>query len=128
MELLSGLAGVDDAGRLFLGDTADGTPGVAVTLAMEGSRPLACEVQALAAPSTFQAPRRVASGLDPARLSLLAAVLQQRAQIPAHTQDLYVSTVGGLRLTEPAVDLALADALRAVEPLASHYNFVRHGA
>lgn len=109
-----GLTGVADAGRLFLGELGEaglGTSGVAVTLALEGQRPLACEVQALVAASPLVNPRRVASGLDSQRLSLLLAVLERRADVRLADRDVYVSSVGGLRVTEPAVDLALCVAI-----------------
>ena len=106
-----GLVGVDDAGRMFVGDTPDGTTGVAVTIALEGRRPLACEVQALVAATSLSNPRRVASGLDSQRLSLLVAVLERRAGIDLSNRDVYASSVGGVRLTEPAVDLALCFAI-----------------
>src|SRR5680860_1090806 len=106
-----GLRGVDDAGRLFLGETAAGTTGVAVTLTLEGRRPLACEVQALVTPTSLPHPRRVASGLDAQRLSLLVAVLERRSDVRLAEQDVFASTVGGLRLLEPAADLALCLAL-----------------
>ncbi|HVL98092.1 MAG TPA: DNA repair protein RadA [Egibacteraceae bacterium] len=106
-----GMVGIADAGRLFVGEAVDGIPGVAVTLALEGRRPLACEVQALTAPTSQVNPRRVASGLDGARLSLLVAVLDRRANVPLRNHDVYASSVGGVRLSEPAVDLALCLAL-----------------
>lgn len=106
-----GLADVADASQLFLGEAAEGTTGVAVTLTLEGRRPLACEVQALVADSRLAQPRRVASGLDTARLGLLVAVLERRAGVDVKDYDVFVSTVGGVRLTEPAVDLALCLAL-----------------
>jgi DNA repair protein RadA/Sms len=106
-----GLRGVGDAGRLFLGEAPPGTSGVAVTLALEGQRPLACEVQALVAPTPLANPRRVASGLDLARLLLLLAVLDRRAGVALGGADVYVSSVGGVRLAEPAVDLALCLAV-----------------
>jgi len=106
-----GLRSVDDAGRLFVGEAPDGTTGVAVTLALEGRRPLACEVQALVAPTQLANPRRVASGLDGARLGLLVAVLERRAGIRLGDRDVYASSVGGVRLAEPAVDLALCLAV-----------------
>jgi DNA repair protein RadA/Sms len=68
-------------------------------------------VQALAVPTTLAVPRRVASGLDSARLALLAAVLERHAEVPLGSRDVYVSSVGGLRLAEPAVDLSLALAI-----------------
>lgn len=106
-----GLRSVADAGRLFVGETPTGTSGVAVTLTLEGTRALACEVQALVAQSPLANPRRVSSGLDSQRLALLVAVLDRRAQIPLDNQDVYASTVGGVRLAEPAVDLALCLAI-----------------
>lgn len=106
-----GMRSVADAGRLFLGGALPGTPGIAVTMVLEGHRPLACEIQALVAPSALPAPRRVASGLEASRLHVLAAVLERRAGVPLASADLYCSTVGGLRLTEPAVDLALCLAI-----------------
>lgn len=105
-----GLVGVADPGRLFVGGSQDAA-GVAVTLALEGSRPLACEIQALVAPSAYPNPRRAASGLDTGRLHLLAAVLERRADVRLGDADVYASTVGGLRLAEPAVDLALCLAI-----------------
>lgn len=106
-----GMAGIADAGRLFIGESSEGIPGVAVTLALEGRRPLACEVQALTAPTTNVNPRRVASGLDAARLNLLVAVLDRRADVQLGNQEVYASSVGGVSLTEPAVDLALCLAV-----------------
>ena len=107
-----GLAEVADAGRLFVGEAPDGTTGIAITLALEGRRPLACEVQALVTPSAVpHNPRRVASGLDSARLSLLVAVCQRRARLGLGDQDVFASTVGGIRLAEPATDLALCLAM-----------------
>lgn len=107
----AGLRGVEDAGRLFVGEAPEGTTGVAVTLALEGRRPLACEVQALVAPTCLANPRRVASGLDSARLSLLVAVCERRAGVGLADRDVYASTVGGIRLGEPGADLALCLAI-----------------
>lgn len=107
----AGLEPIGDAGRLFVGEAADGTTGVAVTLALEGRRPLACEVQALVTGSSLANPRRVASGLDSQRLPLLVAVLEKRTQLPLGSHDVFASTVGGVRLVEPAVDLALCLAM-----------------
>ena len=106
-----GMRSVSDAGRLFLGGTLPGTSGVAVTITLEGHRPLACEVQALVAPTVLPSPRRVASGLDAGRLHVLAAVLHRRAEIDVSHDDVFCSSVGGLRLAEPAVDLALCLAI-----------------
>ncbi|MDP8978667.1 MAG: DNA repair protein RadA [Actinomycetota bacterium] len=106
-----GLAGVADAGRLFLGELTEGTSGVAVTLTLQGQRPLACELQALVVPTSLAHPRRVASGLDAQRLNLLVAVLERRAGLALRERDVYASSVGGVRLIEPAVDLALCLAI-----------------
>lgn len=106
-----GLAGVDDPGRLFGASVEPGTPGVVRTVAVEGHRPLRCEVQALVAPSSLAQPRRVASGVDTSRLALLLAVLSRRAEVAVAERDVYAASVGGLRLTEPAVDLAVCLAV-----------------
>ena len=106
-----GLQPVADAGRLFVGETPPETAGVAVTIICEGIRPLACEVQGLVVASSLSNPRRVASGVDSQRLGLLLAVLQRRADVSTANRDVYVSSVGGLRLVEPAVDLAVAIAV-----------------
>jgi DNA repair protein RadA/Sms len=102
-----GLRSVSDAGRLFVGEAAPDAAGVATTLVLEGRRPLACEMQALVLETPLPNPRRVASGLDGARLVVLAAVLQQRGGVALATRDIYAAAVGGLRITEPAADLAL---------------------
>jgi DNA repair protein RadA/Sms len=107
----AGMQPVADAGRLFVGETTEDTAGVAMTLAFEGQRPLVCEVQALVAGTQLANPRRVASGLDGQRLALLLAVLERRAGVTVSDHDVYVSSVGGVRLTEPAVDLALCCAV-----------------
>lgn len=107
----AGLQSVRDASRLFVGDGAAGTPGVALTLAVHGNRPLACEVQALTVRSNLTHPRRVTSGLDPTRVDLILAVLERHADVRLADHDVYTSTIGGIRLADPAVDLALAVAL-----------------
>jgi DNA repair protein RadA/Sms len=86
-------------------------PGNALTVTCEGSRPLAVEVQALAARTPFGLPRRTASGFDLGRLHLLLAVLEKRAGMPFGQADVYVNAVGGVRLGEPAADLAVALAI-----------------
>jgi DNA repair protein RadA/Sms len=107
-----GLIGVPDPSHLFLGDRRTGVPGSAVAPTMEGQRPLLVEVQALtmAAPPNVPA-RRTAQGVDGNRLALLLAVLQQRARVPTQVNDVYASTVGGVRLVEPGLDLALCLAV-----------------
>jgi DNA repair protein RadA/Sms len=107
----SGIVGLPDPSGLFLSDRAEPVPGTCVTISLEGRRPLVAEVQALAVPTTAGYPRRTASGLDSSRLAMLLAVLERRAATVLKDYDVYASTVGGVRLQEPAVDLALALAL-----------------
>jgi DNA repair protein RadA/Sms len=107
----SGIVGLPDPSGLFLSHGGEPVPGTCVTIAMEGRRPLVAEVQALAVPTTAGYPRRTASGLDGNRLAMLLAVLERRSGTVLKDYDIYASTVGGVRLQEPAVDLALALAL-----------------
>ena len=106
-----GLESVPDASGMFLSDRRPGIPGSVVTPAIEGHRPLLVEVQALVAPSALAQPRRSAKGLDSGRLSLLLAVLERRAGLPIAGLDVYAMAVGGVRVLEPGVDLALCLAL-----------------
>ncbi|HVF05096.1 MAG TPA: DNA repair protein RadA [Frankiaceae bacterium] len=106
-----GIVGLADPSGLFLSQRAEPVPGTCVTISVEGRRPLVAEVQALAVPTTAGYPRRTASGLDTSRLAMLLAVLERRAATVLKDYDVYASTVGGVRLQEPAVDLALALAL-----------------
>jgi DNA repair protein RadA/Sms len=103
-----GLVGVPDPSALFLADRRGGMPGSIVVPALDGHRPLLVEVQALVVPAGAGGARRSVQGVDASRLSLLAAVLEQRVSIPASAFDLYVSVVGGVRVTEPGSDLAIA--------------------
>src|SRR5690606_1288845 len=86
-------------------------PGTCVAIAMEGRRALPVEVQALAIESNGPNPRRVVHGLDPSRVAMVLAILERRANVPTSKADVYVSTVGGVRFTEPAADLAIAAAV-----------------
>lgn len=107
-----GLVGVPDASSLFLSDRRTGVPGSAVTPTLDGSRPLLVEVQALTNPSAAGGnPRRSAQGIDSGRLAMLLAVLERRARAPVSTMEVYVSAVGGVRLTEPGADLAVCMAI-----------------
>ena len=115
-----GLADVPDASALFLADRRPDVAGSVVAPVLEGSRPLLVEVQALVASAETPVPRRAASGLDAARLALLLAVLEERAGISVGRSDVYASVAGGVRVTEPGVDLAVALAVagtRAQRPL-----------
>lgn len=106
-----GIAEVPDPSGLFLSRGADPVSGTCVTVAMEGRRALPVEVQALVLPTNAPNPRRVTNGVDASRVAMLLAVLEKRAGITVSNHDVYVSTVGGVRLTEPAADLAIAVAI-----------------
>lgn len=105
-----GLNGVADPSSLFLGDRLLGAPGSAVTVTLEGHRPMLVEVQALVGRPS-QVPRRFVTGLDANRVGFLVAVLDKRAGIPVGDSDVYVSVAGGARACEPAADLAVCLAL-----------------
>ncbi|HOQ22998.1 MAG TPA: DNA repair protein RadA [Microbacterium sp.] len=105
-----GIAEVPDPSALFLGHGSR-EPGTCVTIALEGRRALPVEVQALTLPGSGPNPRRIVSGVDGARVAMVLAVLEKRAGLRVSDQDVYVSTVGGVRLTEPAADLAIALAV-----------------
>ncbi len=107
----SGIIGLPDPSGLFLTRRNEPVPGTCVTVTLEGRRPLIAEVQALAAPTNLPQPRRATSGLDTARVNMVMAVLERRAGVHIANADVYASTVGGVRLGEPSVDLALALAV-----------------
>jgi DNA repair protein RadA/Sms len=106
-----GLIGLPDPSGLFLSQLREPVPGTCVTVTLEGRRPLLAEVQALVGYSALEVPRRATSGLDGARVGMVLAVLQRRAGLKLGRQDVYAATVGGVRLTEPSVDLAVAVSL-----------------
>jgi DNA repair protein RadA/Sms len=106
-----GLAEVENPSERLLRDRGESVPGSAVVAAIEGSRPLLVEVQALVAPTHFANPQRVARGVDPRRLAVVIAVLEKRAGLSLAGADVFVNVAGGIRLEEPAADLALALAL-----------------
>jgi DNA repair protein RadA/Sms len=103
-----GIVGLPDPSSLFLTSRDTAVPGTCVSVTLEGRRPLLVEVQALLGPPGAGSPRRTTSGIDSARLAMVLAVLQRRAGLDVSGADCYVSTVGGVRLTEPAADLAVA--------------------
>jgi len=105
-----GIAEVPDPSGLFLSQGAT-EPGTCVAIALEGRRAMPVEVQALTIRTTAPNPRRVVHGLDGSRVAMVLAVLERRAGIKVSDQDVYVSTVGGVRFTEPAADLAIAIAV-----------------
>ena len=106
-----GLEPVENPSELFLGDRSTQTSGSAVTALLEGTRPILIEIQALAAKAGFGTPQRVATGYDGRRLALLLAVLDKRAGLSFAALDVFLNVVGGMRLQEPAGDLAVAAAL-----------------
>ncbi|WP_405133770.1 DNA repair protein RadA [Nocardia sp. NBC_01388] len=107
----AGIACVDDPSGLFLHHRGEAVSGTAVTVAMDGKRPMLGEVQGLTVDTSVPAPRRAVSGLDYNRVSMVLAVLQSRCGVYVGKQDVYAATVGGMRLTEPAADLAVALAI-----------------
>jgi DNA repair protein RadA/Sms len=107
----AGLRPVPNPSELFLAERPKNVPGSSVLCAIEGSRPILVEVQALVSGSTFGNPRRTASGFDPNRLSLLLAVLDKRAGLNLATDDVFVNVAGGLAIDEPAADLAIVAAV-----------------
>jgi DNA repair protein RadA/Sms len=106
-----GLTELPDPSGLFLSRLSDPVPGTCVTVTLEGRRPLLAEVQTLVCEATAEPARRVTSGLDSSRVGMVVAVLQRRAGVTIGKRDIYAATVGGVRLTEPSVDLAIALAL-----------------
>lgn len=108
-----GIKCVTDPSGLFLEQRAEPVPGTAVTVTLDGKRPLIGEIQALLTKPPYEnAPRRtVVSGMDQSRVAMITAVLHQRAGVPIGMLDIYLSTVGGMRLTDPSSDLAIAAAM-----------------
>ena len=106
-----GLRGVANPSQLFLAERRAGAPGSAVLSCVEGSRPLLVEVQALVSSSTYGNARRMASGIDQNRLSLLLAVLEKRAGLNLIADDVFINVAGGIAVDEPAADLAVTGAV-----------------
>jgi DNA repair protein RadA/Sms len=106
-----GLREVRNPSELFLSERPENTSGSVVVSTLEGTRPLLIEVQALASPSPLAMPRRVATGFDVNRVALLIAILEKRVGLHLHGEDVYLNIVGGIRVTEPAVDLGVATAI-----------------
>ena len=107
----SGLAEVKNPSAMFLGDRESSAPGTAVFAGIEGTRPILVEIQALVAPSSLATPRRAVIGWDAGRLSMLLAVLEARCGISFTQNDVYLNVAGGLKIKDPAADLAAAAAL-----------------
>jgi DNA repair protein RadA/Sms len=106
----AGLTGVADPSEIF-GRTVPGEPGAAVACALEGTRPILLEIQALVAQSELAMPRRVATGIDPKRLAMIVAVLSRHARVALGQADVFVNVAGGVRIDEPGADLAVALAI-----------------
>jgi DNA repair protein RadA/Sms len=107
----AGLVGVADPSGIFLGDRRAGATGSVVVPVVDGHRPLLVELQALVVPTKAVAPRRAAQGIESNRLALLLAVLERRCGVPVLGAEAYVSVVGGVRVTEPGVDLGVVLAV-----------------
>jgi DNA repair protein RadA/Sms len=106
----TGLTGVPDPSELF-GRSAAGEIGSALACALEGTRPILLEIQALVAPTDLAMPRRVGTGVDPKRLAMLVAVLTRHARVPLGQADVFVNVAGGVRIDEPGADLAICLAI-----------------
>lgn len=124
----SGIREVADPSGLFLSRATEPVSGTCATVAMEGRRALPVELQVLVAPATAPNPRRVTSGVESARVAMILAVLDRRLGATTSDKDVYVSTVGGVKLTEPAADLAIALAiLSAIEDRPLPHNLAAYG-
>jgi len=106
-----GLVEIDNPSKMFLEGRPENVPGTCVACLLEGTRPILAEIQALVSKTAAQVPRRMGSGIDYNRLSLLIAVLEKRANLVLYNQDAYVNVVGGFRVFETAADLAIALAV-----------------
>ena len=107
-----GMIEVNNPSAAFLAERSNGSQGTAIAVTLEGTRPILVEVQALTSPTSSGLPRRTANGIDLNRLLMLTAVLTKRVGLGAlSTQDIYVNVVGGLKVSEPAIDLAVAAAI-----------------
>lgn len=107
----NGLEEVFNPSKIFLSERNEDTTGAVVTTSIEGSRPVLLEVQALVTPSNFGNPQRVATGFDYKKLSILLAVLEKRAGLFLSSQNVFLNMAGGLKIEEPAVDLAVCSAI-----------------
>ncbi len=113
----NGMKEVNNPSEVFLSQYNDASIGSVVVPPLEGSRPLLVEIQALTTPTTFSSPRRIANGIDFNRLLLISAVLSKRAGLKLYNQDIIVNVTGGLKISEPAIDLGVALAIAS-----SFYN------
>jgi DNA repair protein RadA/Sms len=107
----AGMVEVTNPSEAFLAERVVNAPGSAIAVTMEGTRPLLIELQGLTSPTTFGNPRRTPNGVDFNRLLLITAVLTRRAGVKLGDQDVFVNVIGGLKIDEPAADLAVAVAI-----------------
>jgi DNA repair protein RadA/Sms len=107
----TGLESVENPSELFLAERQIGTPGSCIVPIVEGTRPMLVEIQALVAPAGYGTARRTSLGIDDGRLALLLAAIDRRTDVDLVSRDVYVNVAGGVRIAEPAADLALALAL-----------------
>lgn len=123
----AGLAEVENPSEMFLSGRPVGVPGTAVTASIEGTRPVLVELQALVTPTSFATPKRMATGVDHHRVTMIMAVLEKRLGFFLQNQDAYLNVVGGVRLDEPAVDLSIAVSLASSfrdRPTGTHDLFI----
>jgi DNA repair protein RadA/Sms len=107
----NGLIGVDNPSQLLLAERVKNVPGSVVSVVLEGKRPILAEIQALTTQSQLAIPRRVATGIDNARMQMLVAVLMRRAELHLESVDIFVNVTGGIRLADRGVDLAICLAI-----------------
>ena len=107
----NGLAEVENPSKMLLSEMPANVSGTTVTCTLEGTRPILAEIQALTTKTNYPAPKRTASGIDYNKMALIIAVLEKHSKLRLSTQDIYVNVAGGMRLSEPAVDLSIAIAI-----------------
>jgi DNA repair protein RadA/Sms len=107
----NGLKEVVNPSKILLSSRSQSIPGTVTTITFEGSRPLAVEIEALTSPSYLNYPRRVTTGVDYNRVSLIIAILENKLKIQLQNKDIYINTAGGIKISEPAIDLGIAVAI-----------------
>jgi DNA repair protein RadA/Sms len=107
----SGLVEILNPSQVFLNERAEAVSGSVITAVLEGTRPLLVEVQALVTPTKIAIPRRVTTGVDYNRVAMIIAVLEKRLNLQLYMSDIYLNLAGGIKVTEPALDLAVAVAI-----------------
>lgn len=107
----AGLVGIPDPSRLYWNENEEPIPGTAVTVVLEGARPLVAEIQSLSCNTPFPYPKRTARGVSVSRMGLLLAVLERRGGLPSRSMDVFMNVVGGLHIEDPAADLAVCMSL-----------------